>query len=150
MIVLDTNVLSELMRPTPEPRVLEWVDSVPVRHIAITAVTVAEILYGIGRMPNGRRRRELRSAAEVMFDQDFHDRILGFDAEAAVEYAAVVIAKEASGRPMSMADAQIAAVCRVHQCTLAKRNESDFEGTGVKTMNPWSHGASEDEESFKE
>ena len=113
MIVLDTNVLSEIMRPAPEPRVLEWGDSVPPRHMAITAVTVAEILYGIGRMTEGKK------------------------------------GGASFGRLMSMADAQIAAVCRVHQCTLATRNERDCEGTGAKTVNPWSHAFSEDEERSK-
>lgn len=142
MIVLDTNVLSEVMKPVPEPRVLEWVDSLAVRQAAVTAVTVAEILYGIGRMPDGTRRRKLMSAAEAIIDEDFHGRILVFDADAAVEYAALVSEREVSGRPISMADAQIAAMCRVHECALATRNDRDFERSGVKTVNPWSTGGS--------
>lgn len=137
MIVLDTNVLSEIMKPAPDTRVLEWVESVPTRQTAITAITVAEILYGIGRMPDGARQRKLMLAAEAIFDEDFRDRILVFDAGAAVEYAAVVVEREAAGRPISMADAQIAAVCRVHESPLATRNEPDFEGTGVRIVNPW-------------
>ena len=138
MIVLDTNVLSEILKPVPESRVVEWVDSVPDVETAITSVTVAEILYGVGRMPEGKRRRRLLSAAETIFDEDFRNRILVFDADAAVEYATLVVDREVAGLPISMADAQIAAVCRVHECTLATRNVGDFEGTGVMTVNPWS------------
>lgn len=140
MIVLDTNVLSEILKPVPESRVVEWVDSVPDVESAITSVTVAEILYGVGRMPEGKRRRQLLSAAKTIFDEDFRNRILVFDADAAVEYATLVVEREVAGLPISMADAQIAAVCRVHECTLATRNVGDFEGTGVMTVNPWSDG----------
>lgn len=137
MIVLDTNVLSEIMRPTPEPKVVAWVDAVPARDVAISAVTMAEILYGVGLMPEGRRRRRLTSIAEAIFAYDFDGRILPFDASAAVEYAAVVLQRQASGHPISMADAQIAAVCRVHECTLATRNTRDFAGTGLNLIDPW-------------
>ena len=140
MIVLDTNVLSEILKPVPESRVVEWVDSVPDFETSITSVTVAEILYGVGRMPEGKRRRRLLSAAETIFDEDFRNRILVFDADAAVEYATLVVEREVAGLPISMADAQIAAVCRVHECTLATRNVGDFEGTGVMTVNPWIDG----------
>ncbi|MGM0675507.1 MAG: type II toxin-antitoxin system VapC family toxin [Spirochaetota bacterium] len=148
MIVLDTNVLSEIMKPVPEPRVVDWVDSVPAFETAITSVTVAEILYGVGRMPEGKRRRQLLSAAEAIFEEDFRDRVLVFDADAAVEYATLALQREAAGLPISMADAQIASVCRVHECTLATRNDRDFEGTGVRIVNPWIDGRmGRDEES---
>ena len=137
MIVLDTNVLSETMKPRPEPQVLAWVNSVPPRQTAITAVTVAEILYGICRLPNGARRAKLMAAAQAIFDEDFRGRILAFDTDAAVEYAKLVVEREAAGLPISMADAQIAAICRVHECTLATRNTEDFVGTGVTVANPW-------------
>ncbi|TVR66193.1 MAG: type II toxin-antitoxin system VapC family toxin [Spirochaetaceae bacterium] len=137
MIVLDTNVLSEIMKPNPDTHVLSWVDSVPPRDIAITAITVAEILYGIGRLPDGSRLRKLMSAAAAVFKEDFTDRVLEFDADAAVEYAALVVEREAAGLSIPMADAQIAAVCRVQACTLATRNVRDFQGTGVTTVNPW-------------
>lgn len=140
MTVWDTNVLSEIMKPTPDSNVLSWVDSIPTRQTAITAVTVAEILYGIGRLPNGARREKFMLAAEKIFDEDFRDRIFAFDADAAVEYTTVVVEREAVGFPISMADAQIAAVCRVHKCTLATRNVRDFEGTGIITVNPWIGG----------
>ena len=137
MIVLDTNVLSEIMKSDPDPHVLSWVDSLPTLETAITAVTVAEILFGIGRLPDGARRRTLMTAAESLFDEEFRNRILVFDADAAVEYATILVEREAVGFPVSMADAQIGAMCRVHSCTLATRNVRDFEGTGVTTLNPW-------------
>ncbi len=137
MIVLDTNVLSEIMKPNPDLNVLSWVDSIPVLHTAITAVTVAEILSGIRRLPHGARRRSLMLVAEKIFNDDFRDRIFAFDADAAVEYAAIVVEREAAGLPISAADAQIAAICRVRECTLSTRNGSDFERTGVPTVNPW-------------
>jgi len=137
MIVLDTNVLSEIMKPSPDVHVLSWLDSVSALQTAITAVTVAEILYGIGRLPDGARRRKLATAAETIFEEDFRDRILAFNADAGVEYAALVVERDAAGLPISPADAQIAAVCRVHACTLATRKVRDFEGTGLTTVNPW-------------
>lgn len=140
MIVWDTNVLSEIMKPVPDSNVLAWVDSIPARQTAITAVTVAEILYGVGRMPDGTRRRTLMAAAEAIFDEEFRNRILVFDADAAVEYAALVVEREGSGLPIAMADAQIAAICRTHEYTLATRNVRDFDKTGIAIMNPWDTG----------
>lgn len=137
MIVWDTNVLSEIMKPTPDTNVLSWVDSIPTPQTAVTAVTVAEILYGIGRLPDGARWRKLMTVAESIFDEEFRNRILVFDANAAVEYATLVVEHEAAGLPIAMADAQIAAICRTHECTLATRNVRDFDRTGVTVINPW-------------
>jgi predicted nucleic acid-binding protein len=147
MIVWDTNVLSEIMKPDPDPRVLSWVDSIPTAQTAVTAITVAEILYGIRRLPDGTRRRKLTIAAESIFDEEFRNRILVFDAEAAVEYAALVVEREAAGLPISMADAQIAAICRTHECTLATRNVKDFDRTGVTILNPWNDAGQIEHES---
>ncbi|WP_353222886.1 type II toxin-antitoxin system VapC family toxin [Salinisphaera hydrothermalis] len=138
MIVLDTNVLAELMRPTPNPLVVDWVDAASAGDdIAITAITVAEILYGIERLPEGRRKQQLGGVAAMMFEEDFAGAIFSFDAEAAVHYAERVAASEAAGRPASMADAQIAAICLSHGATLATRNTKDFEAFGVTLVNPW-------------
>lgn len=137
MIILDTNVLSELMRPKPDRRVIEWLDIQDPMTVAISAVTVAEILYGIERMPHGRRRRTIAGLAASMFDEDFAGRIFPFDGEAAVHYARQVAASEKAGRPVHMADAQIAAICARRQATLATRNVNDFEPLGVKIVNPW-------------
>jgi len=137
VIVLDTNVLSELMRPSPEPRVVAWLDAQEASFVSITAITVAEILYGIQRLPEGRRRRALASAAAAMFEEDFAGRILPFDAEAAVCYAECVTVSERMGRTVQMPDAQIGAICLCHQAVLATRNTKDFESLGVQLMDPW-------------
>lgn len=138
MIVLDTNVLSELMRADPHPAVLQWVDARPAMEFYLTSITVAEVLYGLARMPEGRRRMELAAIASVMFEEDFSGRVLSFDQGSAVDYAVLVIERERRGRPISMADAQIAAICRRHDASLATRNGRDFEATGVVTIDPWS------------
>ena len=137
MIVLDTNVLSEFMRVEPDNQVLAWVDAQPAMELAISAVTVAEILHGIARLPSGKRKQKFESHAMAMFEEDFAGRILPFDVHAAVEYATLVAACEAKGRTASMADAQIAAVCRVHGAPIATRNVRDFEFPGLEVINPW-------------
>ncbi|MFY0990144.1 type II toxin-antitoxin system VapC family toxin [Halomonas sp. C05BenzN] len=140
MIVLDTNVLSELMRPVPEPCVVDWLDAQETATVAITAITVAEILYGIERLPDGRRKRSLMASSAAMFDEDFAGRILAFDGEAAMRYAERVAASEQAGRAVQMADAQIAAICLRHEATLASRNVKDFIGLDVPLINPWEQG----------
>jgi predicted nucleic acid-binding protein len=137
MIVLDTNVLSEFMRVEPETRVLAWVDALPAMDLAVSAVTVAEILHGIARLPSGKRKQKLEAHAMAMFEEDFAGRILPFDAHAAVEYATLVAECEAKGRAASMADAQIAAICRTHGAPIATRNVKDFELCGIEVINPW-------------
>jgi predicted nucleic acid-binding protein len=137
MIVLDTNVLSELMRAQAEPAVVDWLDRQEQESLAITAVTVAELLYGIARLPDGHRKTGLQEAALQMLDEEFAGRVLPFDEDAAVHYAALVSLREYAGRPISMADAQIAAICRHHAAALATRNSQDFEGVGIVLANPW-------------
>jgi predicted nucleic acid-binding protein len=137
MIVLDTNVLSEFMRVEPDTQVLAWVDAQPAMELAISAITVAEILHGIARLPFGKRKQKLEAHAMAMFEEDFAGRILPFDAHAAVEYATLVAGCEANGRTASMADAQIAAICRSHGAPIATRNVWDFEFSGVEVINPW-------------
>ncbi|PAU53193.1 VapC toxin family PIN domain ribonuclease [Pseudomonas sp. PIC25] len=137
MILLDTNVLSELMRAKPETRVLAWVDAQPVSELSISSITVAEILYGIARLPDGKRKHTLFEMASDMFDQDFSDRILPFDADAAVLYAEIAADAEARGRKVDMADVQIAAIARLHDATIATRNIRHFEALGVILVDPW-------------
>ena len=137
MIVLDTNVLSELMRPEPAATVLRWIDSKAAEELFTSAITMAEILHGIERLPDGRRKHSLHTHAMAMFEHDFADRILPFDAYAALHYSTLVTAREQSGKPVGLADAQIAAICRAQQAKLATRNVKDFEGTGVDIINPW-------------
>jgi predicted nucleic acid-binding protein len=137
MIVLDTNVLSELMRAQAEPAVVDWLDRQEQDSLAVTAVTVAELLYGIARLPEGRRKTRLRDAALQMLDEEFVGRVLAFDEDAAVHYAAIVSQRERAGRPISMADAQIAAICRHHAAALATRNTKDFDSVDIILANPW-------------
>lgn len=137
MIVLDTNVLSELMRAQPDPAMLAWLDRQESHELMMTAVTVAELLYGIARLPEDRRKVGLHDAAHSMFEDEFAGRVLAFDEAAAVQYSTLVVAREAIGRPISMADAQIAAICRHQGAVLATRNGKDFEATGITVVNPW-------------
>lgn len=138
MIVLDTNVLSELMKPDPARHVVSWVRS--QESTAITAITVAEILYGIARLPHGRRRSALSSAATALFDE-YAENTLGFTADEAPHYAELATRREQAGQPIADIDAQIAAICRRHQVPLATRNVKDFENTGVLVINPWADPA---------
>lgn len=135
MIVLDTNVISELARPAPDARVVSWVDAQD--SVAMTATTVAELLYGVARLPAGARKAKLEGAIRELTDMRLRDRVLGFDRAAASHYAQIAADREAAGRPISVADAQIAAVCRVRGVSLATRNVRDFEGVGITLVNPW-------------
>jgi toxin FitB len=135
MIVVDTNVVSELMRPSPSPVVVGW-----VRHneseLYTTSVTLAEIRYGIERLADGRRKELLRSIAEEVF-ADFEERVLPFDAKAAVLYATIVSDRDRAGLPIDGFDAQIASICRAHRAALATRNSKDFQDTGIDVIDPW-------------
>jgi predicted nucleic acid-binding protein len=137
MIVLDTNVVSEQTYKRPDPAVLAWLDSLPRADVATTAVTAAELLSGIARMPLGRRRQEVEEAVRDSLFIDLEQRILPFDVAAAQHYADIVAVRFAAGRPIGIPDAQIAAICRQRGATLATRNTKDFVGTGVELVNPW-------------
>lgn len=138
MIALDTNVVSELIRPRPEPAVLRWLDMQDALDLVTTAVTSAELLSGIAQLDDGARKRGLEVAVEQFVDELLVGRVLSFDVDAASLYAEVVAIRRRAGRPIRVLDAQIAAICRLHGATLATRNERDFEGTGVSVFNPWS------------
>jgi predicted nucleic acid-binding protein len=140
VIVLDTNVISELTRQTPAPGVLTWLDSLAVAEIATTAITAAELLYGVARLPDGRRKAELAAAVDGLLNDDFQGRVLSFGEPAARRYADIVSHRERLGRPIGVADAQIAAICRAVDATLATRNTDDFEETGIELVNPWKLG----------
>ena len=137
MILLDTNVLSELMRPAPDPAVAAWVASRSAVGLATTTITKAEILHGIARLPSGRRRAALQRAAAAMFDEEFGERVLPFDSAAAPHYASLRSARERAGRPISAFDAQIAAIARTHRATIATRDLGGFEDCGVPLVDPW-------------
>lgn len=136
MIVLDTNVVSEFMRAEPAPDVLAWLRANSAKGLHTTAVTVAEIRYGIARLPEGRRRESLHQAANEIFSA-FPRQVLPFDIAAANAYADVVAARESAGNPINGFDAQIAAICRSQAATLATRNVKDFSDTGIAVVNPW-------------
>lgn len=140
MIVLDTNVVSELVRAAPDEGVLAWLDALPVTETATTAVTAAELLYGVARLPGGRRKAALEQAVRAMIDEDFRDRVEPFDRHAAAAYALVVADRDRLGQPISVADAQIAAICRARGATLATRNTKDFQDTGIELIDPWRAG----------
>jgi hypothetical protein len=137
VIVLDTNVLSELMRSQPAAAVFAWVAAQPRAELHTTSVNKAEILYGIAALPHGRRRAALAAAAQAMFTDDFAGRVLPFDEDAAVHYAEIVAARRSEGRPIEAFDAQIAATARVAGAELATRDVGDFAGCGLTLVNPW-------------
>jgi hypothetical protein len=136
MIVLDTNVVSELMRPEPVPGVATWVRDRDRRELRTTTITLAAIRYGIARIPDGRRKQVLLAAANDIF-MAFEDQVLPIDSAAAEQYAVIASGRERAGKPIGGFDALIAAVCRARSAALATRNVSDFDGTGVEIINPW-------------
>jgi predicted nucleic acid-binding protein len=140
MIVLDTNVLSELMKPEPEARVVAWVAAQDAENLFTTSISQAEILHGVGLLPSGRRRRGFEAAAEAMFREDFRDRVLAFDSEAARPYAEIAVERRRVGRPISHFDAQIAAIAVRSGAMIATRNVTDFEACGVRIIDPWNAG----------
>ena len=137
MIVLDTNVVSELVRPQPEPRVLAWVDRHDPAELFITAVTAAEVRHGVALLPTGRRRQRLAALTETLLTATFAEHVLPFDADASRHYAEVIARRRRAGRGTSALDAQQAAICRGHNATFATRNTPDFTHTGVDLIDPW-------------
>lgn len=134
MIVVDTDVISEMMRDDADPAVLAWAAAAGQLHT--TAMSIAEVEYGIARLPAGRRRDQLAATASDVF-ADFQDVILPFDVRAAHRYPEIVANRESRGHPIATADAQIAAVCAARKATLATRNTDDFDSTGIPVVNPW-------------
>lgn len=137
MIVLDTNVVSELMRPDPHPAVLAWVAAQPRAMLYTTSVTQTEILYGIALLPSGRRRAALAAAAEAVFADDFAGRILPYGGEAPAHYAAIVVERGRSGKPIEAFDALIAATARAAGARIATRDIAGFAGCGIDILSPW-------------
>jgi predicted nucleic acid-binding protein len=137
MIVVDTNVLSEAMRAHPDPRVAAWLQRQPEAETFTTAITKAEILYGIEVLDLGKYRAGLARAADLIFSGTFLRRVLAFDDEAAAHYAQISASRKISGRPIKTADAQIAAIARLHGAVLATRDESSFRDCGIRVVNPW-------------
>jgi toxin FitB len=136
-VLLDTNVLSELLRAQPHSGVLAWMAAQPANSLFVSAVTQAEMLLGAHLLPTGKRRQQLEHALQAMFREDFAGRVLPFDSAAAADYAAVVAARRREGAPISQFDAQIAAIAVSHRLSVATRNVPDFEGCGLAVVNPW-------------
>ena len=135
--LLDTNVVSELMRESPEPAVARWVSGHPVEDLFLSAVSEAELRYGAAILPFGRRRETLFFKIEAMLSDAFEDRVLPFDSDAARAYGHIAAARRSVGRPVASADCQIAAIAMAGRMRLATRNVRDFEDMGVEIVNPW-------------
>ncbi len=137
MIVLDTNVVSELMRPDASTTVIAWVDRQRGGDLYLSAITVGELVYGVSRLPAGRRRASLATEVDALLAEDFRDRILPYDRIAAEHFGDIAAHREGLGLPISATDAQIAATCRSHGANLATRNVTDFAQTGIDVVDPW-------------
>jgi len=136
VIILDTNIVSELMRQSPARTVADWSLSQDARDLFTTSVTLAEVRYGIERLPDGQRKAQLRAkAADIFFA--LADKVLPFDARAALRYATLMADRGRAGQPMAGFDAQIAAICLSYSAALATRNLKDFQQTGLDLINPW-------------
>ena len=140
MILLDTNVISELMRQRPEPGVLAWVDGLDPDAVVITAMNEAEILHGLARLPDGRRKQQLQQSWEAMKAELLTSRVLPFTSEAAHWYAELLRRRERMGRAMATADAVIAATALAQGAALATRDVDDFADIGLELINPWNLG----------
>jgi predicted nucleic acid-binding protein len=137
VVILDTNVISEILRQEPNEAVVNWFRSQPGDQLFTTAITHAEVLYGISLLPKGSRREKLLAVAQLIFVEDLENRILAFSSEASSYYADIGSSRRTSGRPISQFDAMIAAIARLHGATIATRNTSDFDNCGIDLINPW-------------
>lgn len=137
MIVLDTNVISELFRPEPDPAVMAWVGRLPGEELFTTAVTRGELLFGAYCMPNGRRKADLLQKLAVLFEQKLVGHVLAYDGEAADAHALLAAERRKHGRPVPLADAMIVGIARSRGARLATRNVRDFEGCGITLVDPW-------------
>ena len=144
MILLDTNVISELMRPAPSPAVVAWVAGQPRGMLCTASIVQTEILYGIACLPTGKRKTDLTFAAAGMFAEEFGERILPYDSQAAPFYAEIVTNRRAAGRPIEAFDALIAATARAWGMPVATRDTDGFAGTGLELVNPWEEGTAND------
>lgn len=141
MIVLDTNVVSEAIRTQPDPSVASWLASRPSSSLFITAITQAELLYGLELLADGKRRRGLTDAVQAILREGFRGRVLPFDGPAAEAYATIAAGRRARGKPISAFDAQIAAIARSRGAHVATRNVADFDDCGVEILDPWTSSA---------
>lgn len=137
MIILDTNVVSELMRDQPTPAVLDWVNTYPSKALFVTTITEAEIGYGVAILPSGKRRDLLAAACQRLFGELFLDRVLPFDRAAARLYPAIAAKRRSKGLPSGALDLQIAAIAKSNGASISTRDVDDFLETGIDVINPW-------------
>jgi len=137
VIVLDTNVVSELIRPKPDQHVIAWVDGHDTAELFITAVTAAKLRARVELLPAGKRRTKLAAEIDARLDEDFAGAVIPFEAATAIHYAEIVASCRAEGNPMSTADTQIAAMCRQHDAALATGNTNNFRHAGLGLIDPW-------------
>ena len=137
MIIVDTNVVSEVIAVRPSAKVLDWLGGVSPAELFTTAISEAELLFGVALLPPGRRRTSIEALVTGVLYQDFAGQILSFDSAAAREFADIAADRRRAGRPMSRPDAWIAAIARSRSASIATRNVADFEGVGVAVINPW-------------
>ena len=137
MYVIDTNVASELMRPSPSPAVAAWIAGRDAEELYLTAVSEAELLYGVAIVPAGRRRNQLEAAMFRWLDTGFAERILPFDSGAARAYADIAASRRSAGRPIAPADCQIAAIAQCRGMAVATRNVRDFGDIDIEVVDPW-------------
>ncbi len=137
MILLDTNVLSEVLKPAPSPAVRRWLAAQEPSSVFTTTITQAELLHGVESLPPGKRRTGLLAGVEKILNEEFEDRILPFDEEAARRFAKIVAARDAMGRPISQFDAMVAGIARSRHAAVATRNTTDFDQCGIRIVDPW-------------
>lgn len=137
MILVDTNVISEPLRPSPDATVVEWINSQPVETLYLSAITVAELRYGVASMPAGKRRTGIHEGLENRVLPLFVSRVLPFDLAASKAYAELMTAARSAGLAIGMADGQIAAIAAVNRMTVASRDTSPFVAAGASVIDPW-------------
>jgi predicted nucleic acid-binding protein len=137
MIVLDTNIISEMMKSAPAPNVAAWIDQQLITQLYVTTITIAEIRYGLCVLPKGSRRDSLKKAFERVIEAAFQGRVLSFDEPAAHFYGEIMGVRKELGRPLSIPDGQIASVARAQDAALATRNTRDFKDCGLELINPF-------------
>jgi toxin FitB len=141
VIILDTNVVSEPLKPAPDPAVLAWLDAQAPQTLCLTSITLAELLAGVAALPAGKRRNQLGQALSQKVLPLFEGRVLDFDTAAAHAFADVQVGASAAGNPISFADGAIAAIASAHGFAVATRNVRDFKGAGVAVIDPWAASA---------
>jgi predicted nucleic acid-binding protein len=137
MILIDTNVISEPLRASPDPQVVDWLDGQSLETLFLSVVTVAELRFGVALLPAGKRRNDLRERLETQVLPSFTGRILSFDLAATQAYADLMATAQATGLAIGMADGYIAAIARSNRMTVATRDTSPFKAAGVSVINPW-------------